>query len=254
VLHGGDAELPQHVPQSPGPRGRRAAASIRLNWPSTTEGNPRVSNGRDGLFRSCQKYYGHSSVFSSAGIGWGTRARTRFDDDELDLMRTAAGLVSVAMQGERTPEQVEQHAAGLETSNAALEAFSYTLSRDVRAPIRASAGSAQMIEEDCPTLDAETMRGLGVIQHNGVKMRELIEALLAFSRLEQGSSIQRRLTGSASVALASTDGFFRPKFLATTAWPVSSRPTGRPCPRPEGWRRCSSARGEYESPRRRCHQ
>ena len=72
----------------------------------------------------------------------------------------------------------------LESANAQLESFSYSVSHDLRAPVRALSGYAVMLEEDHGgVLDAEGRRMLGVIQSEATRLGTLIDELLAFSRL-----------------------------------------------------------------------
>jgi PAS domain S-box-containing protein len=68
--------------------------------------------------------------------------------------------------------------------NKELEAFTYTVSHDLRAPLRAINGYANMLEEDySKQVDEEGKRLLNVIRYNAEKMGQLIDDLLAFSKL-----------------------------------------------------------------------
>jgi light-regulated signal transduction histidine kinase (bacteriophytochrome) len=79
---------------------------------------------------------------------------------------------------------VAERTAALEATNKELESFSYSVSHDLRSPLRAITGFTRMLEEDsAEKLDDEGRRMLGVIRDNGVRMGDLIDDLLAFSRL-----------------------------------------------------------------------
>ena len=72
----------------------------------------------------------------------------------------------------------------LEASNRELEGFSYSISHDLRSPLRAMDGYATLLETRYGgVLDAEAKRLLGVIHDNTRRMATLIDDLLAFSRL-----------------------------------------------------------------------
>lgn len=87
-------------------------------------------------------------------------------------------------QRERTENLLAQQAAQLEAVNKELEAFSYSVSHDLRAPLRAIAGfSGILVEEHARQLDAEGQRLLAVILTNAKQMGQIINDLLAFSRL-----------------------------------------------------------------------
>lgn len=81
-------------------------------------------------------------------------------------------------------QKVRQRTTQLELANRELETFSYSISHDLRAPLRGIIGFAAMLEEDYSTkLDDEAKRITSVIKNNTLKMGRLIDDLLAFSRM-----------------------------------------------------------------------
>lgn len=81
-------------------------------------------------------------------------------------------------------EVVEALNEDLLTANKELEAFTYSVSHDLRAPLRAVNGFAQIIHEDYgATLDEEGNRLIETIRRNAVNMGILIDELLNFSRI-----------------------------------------------------------------------
>jgi len=72
----------------------------------------------------------------------------------------------------------------LEAINKELESFSYSISHDLRSPLRALDGYSRMIEEDyIDQLDDEGKRMLAVIRSSSQRMGQLIDDLLEFSRM-----------------------------------------------------------------------
>jgi PAS domain S-box-containing protein len=80
--------------------------------------------------------------------------------------------------------QLEEHVASLEAVNAELEAFSYSVSHDLRAPLRHIVGFADLLEQRAAgALDEQGRRYLAKVRSAAQRMGALIDDLLAFSRL-----------------------------------------------------------------------
>ncbi|HUT63327.1 MAG TPA: histidine kinase dimerization/phospho-acceptor domain-containing protein, partial [Anaerolineae bacterium] len=80
--------------------------------------------------------------------------------------------------------RVAERTAQLEFANKELEAFTYSVSHDLRAPLRAIDGFSRIILEDYQEkLDAEGHRLFNIIRSNTQKMDKLITDLLTFSRV-----------------------------------------------------------------------
>ena len=85
---------------------------------------------------------------------------------------------------ERLEKRVVERTAELEAANRELEAFAYSVSHDLRAPLRAVDGFSRiLLDEYGPQLPAEAQHYLEVARNNAVQMGELIDGLLSFSRL-----------------------------------------------------------------------
>lgn len=101
-----------------------------------------------------------------------------------DVTRRKANEEKIRQMNDGLEQKVAERTAQFEAVNKELEAFSYSVSHDLRAPLRAIDGYASMVEEDyAKILDEEGRRLLGNIQQNAKKMSTLIDDLLAFSRL-----------------------------------------------------------------------
>ena len=100
-------------------------------------------------------------------------------------------------------KKVQQRTAQLEESNKELEAFSYSVSHDLRAPLRIINGYSEIISTDySDRLDCEGKRMLGIITENAKKMGNLIDDLLNLSRLGRKEMLYHRVDMNNLVASA----------------------------------------------------
>lgn len=80
--------------------------------------------------------------------------------------------------------ELQNNVVQLEMSNKELESFSYSISHDLKAPLRALIGYSKILEEDySPEFDDEGKKFLNRISENGSKMNIMVDNLLEFARL-----------------------------------------------------------------------
>jgi signal transduction histidine kinase len=125
--------------------------------------------------------------------------------EEMEIAREMAGQVSIAFENTRLRKQAVRHAnelenrvlertAQLEAANRELEAFSYSVSHDLRSPLRALNGFSQMLLEGYGNLlDDEGRRMLNIIHSNASRMGNLINDLLALARIGRHEIVLTRI-------------------------------------------------------------
>ena len=144
------------------------------------------------LQRQLRKHYGESAAIPPEWqpfIDAVNKAYDEFDDDRRKLERSID--ISSAELG-KANTQLNQRASELEAAYRELEAFSYSVSHDLRAPLRHINGFVELLNDQAENLGERERYYLRIIADSARQMGMLIDDLLTFSRM--GRSEMQRMT------------------------------------------------------------
>ena len=136
-----------------------------------------------------------------------------FVGDDLALLRICCGETAVqldnAVMSERQQKligELGERSDQLVAANKELEAFSYSVSHDLRAPLRHISGFTELLlKSSGAELDPSRKRYLRLISESAVKMGELIDSLLVFSRMGRAEMLHTRVDLNQVVRMAQRD-------------------------------------------------
>jgi len=121
-------------------------------------------------------------------LSFATRGRDRFDDEELRFLRTVSHYVAIARERTLHLRQLEnlvtERTAKLRETVGELEAFSYSIAHDMRAPLRAMQGFAKILRQESEAkLNADEKLYLRKIGTSAARLDHLIKDVLNYSQI-----------------------------------------------------------------------
>lgn len=124
----------------------------------------------------------------------------------LGAQRLFVGSVRDISDRKRAEAEIRERTAQLEAANAELDAFNYTVSHDLRAPLRGMIGFGQALMEDhADKLDGQALDYLTRIRDAGRRMAQMIDDLLGLSRASRGELKYTQVDLSAMVEEIATE-------------------------------------------------
>jgi PAS domain S-box-containing protein len=136
-------------------------------------------------------------VFPDGGKGWFDLSIQPVPEGvfilSVDVTERKKAEEEIRKLNEALEQRVKDRTAQLEAANRELEGFSYSVSHDLRAPLRHLAGFVEMLRKRATTLDDKSRHYLEVISGAASQMGRLVDDLLSFSRMGRTEMMRTRV-------------------------------------------------------------
>jgi PAS domain S-box-containing protein len=154
----------------------------------------------------------HRIIQKSSGEIRYVHEKCQHSRDENGMIIHSMGMVHDITERKRREKEIdrlnadlEARAGELEDANRELEAFNFTVAHDLCKPLTVINGYSEVLIELCDNLDEQALGYLREIQDGTLRMSQLIEALLDFSRLSHAEICRDRVDLSALAQTAAAE-------------------------------------------------